>query len=170
MGKIDTAEWGTFRIGDLFEAERGKIKNLQNQNEGNTPVIAAAGFNQGIAGMYDVPALYENKITISCNGAGCGSVFYHPYKFNLNGDAIVLTELCPMSDLTKQFISCILNGILTRKYSYAEKCSADKAKNEKIKLPIDESGNPDFLYMETYMKNIELVVSSLLVDLQLVLR
>ncbi len=165
MSKIDTSQWGSFKVGDLFDAERGKVKNLQNQNGGNTPVIAAGGFNQGIAGMYDVPALYENKITVSCNGAGCGSVFYHPYKFNLNGDAIVLTELYPMSDLTKQFISCMLNGVLTRKYSYSEKCSADKAKNEIIKLPIDESGNPDFLYMDKYMKNLEQEISSSLSNL-----
>lgn len=166
MSKIDTSQWGSFKVGDLFNAERGKVKNLQNQNEGNTPVIAAGGFNQGIAGMYDVPALYENKITVSCNGAGCGSVFYHPYEFNLNGDAIVLTELQPMSDLAKQFISCMLNGVLTRKYSYAEKCSADKAKSEIIKLPIDKDGNPNFSYMESYMKNLELAVSSSLTDLQ----
>lgn len=166
MGKIDTSKWGEFLVGDLFDAERGKVKNLQNQRAGDIPVIAAGGFNQGIAGMFDVPALYENKITISCNGAGCGSVFYHPYKFNLNGDAIVLTELNPMSDLVKQFISCMLNGVLTRKYSYAEKCSADKAKSEKIKLPVDINGNPNFAYMEEYMKNLEIAVSSSLTALR----
>ena len=166
MGKIDTSKWGEFLVGDLFDAERGKVKNLQNQKAGEIPVIAAGGFNQGIAGMFDVPALYENKITISCNGAGCGSVFYHPYKFNLNGDAIVLTELNPMSDLVKQFISCMLNGVLTRKYSYAEKCSADKAKSEKIKLPVDVNGNPNFAYMEEYMQNLESAVSEELKNLR----
>ncbi len=166
MGRIDTSRWGEFLVGDLFDAERGKVKNLQNQKAGDIPVIAAGGFNQGIAGMFDVSALHENKITISCNGAGCGSVFYHPYKFNLNGDAIVLTELHPMSDLVKQFISCMLNGVLTRKYSYAEKCSADKAKSEKIKLPIDINGNPNFAYMEQYMQNLESAVSSSLTALR----
>lgn len=166
MSRIDTSKWGDFKVGDLFDAERGKVKNLQNQNKGSTPVIAAGGFNQGIAGMYNVPAIYENKITVSCNGAGCGSVFYHPYKFNLNGDAIVLTELQPMSDLTKQFISCMLNGVLTRKYSYAEKCSADKAKNEIIKLPIVDDGTPDFLYMDSYMKNIENAINYSLSNLK----
>ena len=37
---------------------------------------------------------------------------------------------------------------------------------EKIKLPVDETGNPDFSYMESYMKNLELAVSSSLTDLQ----
>ena len=37
---------------------------------------------------------------------------------------------------------------------------------EKIKLPVDETGNPDFSYMESYMKNLELAVSTSLTDLQ----
>ena len=41
---------------------------------------------------------------------------------------------------------------------------------EKIKLPVDETGKPDFSYMESYMKNLELAVSSSLTDLQSALR
>jgi hypothetical protein len=152
--KIDTSSWGEFVVGSLFDADRGKVKSLQTLKDGNTPVIAAARANQGVAGYYNVQAIFENKITVSCNGA-CGSTFYHPYKFNINGDAIVLTELKPMSDNVKQFIACVLDGVLTRKYSYNEKCSADKAKAEIIKLPIDSNGEPDWQYMEEYMKNIE---------------
>ena len=160
MKKIDTSNWGEFKIGDLFDAERGKVKNLQSQEDGSTPVIAAAGYNQGIAGYYNVVPLYSRKITISCNGVGCGSTFYHPYEFNLNGDAIVLTETCQMSDFVKQFIACIMNGLLIRKYSYEEKCSADKARAETIKLPVDANGEPDWAYMENYMCKIEEKVKS----------
>ena len=52
MSKIDTKEWGEFLIGDLFELKRGGIKGLQLLLEGETPVIAAAGYKQGIAGYY----------------------------------------------------------------------------------------------------------------------
>ena len=148
-------EWGEFKVGELFDAERGKVKSLQQQESGMTPVIAAARANQGIAGFYNVPNLFKNKITISCNGVGCGSAFYHPYEFNINGDAIVLTEKVKMTNYVKQFITCILDSTFIRKYSYEEKCSADKAKNEFIKLPITKSGDPDWDYMENYMREIE---------------
>lgn len=170
MSKIDISSWGEFRVGDLFNAERGKVKNLQTLEIGDVPVIAAARLNQGVAGNYNVPAVFENKITVSCNGVGCGSTFYHPYKFNTNGDAIVLTELNPMSDMAKQFISCILDSLLTRKYSYKEKCSADKAKAEIIKLPIDSQGNPDWQYMEDYMRAIEVRVDDSISKLELAQR
>lgn len=153
--KIDTQKWGGYRIGDLFDIERGKVKGLQQKETGIVPVIAAARQNQGIAGFYNVEPLFENKITISCNGAGCGSTFYHPYKFNINGDAIVLSEKMEISDSVKQFIACILDATFIKKYSYEEKCSADKAKNEVIKLPTTVDGRPDWDYMEKYTKDIE---------------
>lgn len=154
MSKIDTKEWGEFLIGDLFELKRGGVKGLQLLSEGETPVIAAAGYKQGVAGYYNVAAEYSNKITVSCNGAGCGSTFYHAYPFNINGDAMVLIEKKEMSDMVKRYISCLLNGVLTRKYSYAEKCSPQKAEKEKIKLPI-KNGQPDYEYMESFMASVE---------------
>lgn len=155
MKQIDTSLWQDFRVGDLFTFERGKIKKLQIIKDGETPVIAAARSNQGVAGYYDVDAPYKNQITISCNGVGCGSTFYHDYPFNVNGDAIVLIERQPIPAGAMHFISCVLDGVLTRKYSYAEKCSPQKAGEEIIKLPVVSENMPDWEYMVEYMKRIE---------------
>lgn len=168
MGKIDTSEWKEFRVGELFAAERGKVKNIQPLCPGETPIIAAGAYNQGIAGMYEIDSAYENRITISCNGAGCGSTFYHPYKFNVNGDAITLIEKSSMSDKAKSFIACILNGAFTRKYSYEEKCSPQKALDEIVRLPAAPDGAPDWAYMESYMANIETRVAESMTLLQAV--
>lgn len=166
MGKIDISSWKEFRIGDFFEAERGKVKNIQPLCPGETPIIAAGAYNQGIAGMYEIDSAYENRITISCNGAGCGSTFYHPYKFNVNGDAITLIEKDSMSDKAKGFIACILNGVFTRKYSYEEKCSPQKALDEIVRLPSTPDGAPDWAYMESYIANLETKVAESLTMLQ----
>lgn len=166
MGKIDISNWKEFRVGDLFAAERGKVKNIQPLCPGETPIIAAGAYNQGIAGMYEIDSAYENRITISCNGAGCGSTFYHPYKFNVNGDAITLIEKDSMSDKAKGFIACILNGAFTRKYSYEEKCSPQKALDEIVRLPSTPNGDLDWAYMESYMANLETKVAESLTLLQ----
>lgn len=166
MGKIDISNWKEFRIGDFFEAERGKVKSIQPLCPGETPIIAAGAYNQGIAGMYEIDSAYENRITISCNGAGCGSTFYHPYKFNVNGDAITLIEKDSMSDKAKEFIACILNGVFTRKYSYEEKSSPQKALDEIVRLPSTPNGDPDWTYMESYMSSLETRVAESLTLLQ----
>lgn len=160
MNKIDTQNWGEFKVGDFFTAERGSVRKMQTLAEGNIPVIAAARKNQGVAGYYQVEATYKNMITVSCNGVGCGSTFYHDYPFNINGDALVLIEKEEISAYAKRFVCCMLDGILTRKYSYEEKCSPEKALEEIIKLPVKKIGTPDWEYMEQYMKSIETRVNA----------
>ena len=147
--------WKEFKVGELFDATRGKSRRMQILEDGDIPLIAAARNNRGIAGTYNIDAEYENAITVSCNGVGCGSTFYHNYPFSITGDAIVLEEKQDMSDYIKQFIASIIDASFTNKYSYEEKCSADKAKNETILLPATPSGDPDWVYMEAYMKEME---------------
>lgn len=132
---MNTDNWKEFKVGELFDATRGKPRRMQILEDGNTPLITAARCNRGIAGTYNIEAEYEKCITVSCNG-WCGSAFYHDYPFAITGDAIVLEEKQYMSEYTKQFIASIIDASFTNKYSYEEKCSADKAKNETILLPI----------------------------------
>ena len=151
---IDTSMWKEFRVGDYFHGIRGTSRKMQELNKGQTPIIAAARYNQGIAGFYDVPSEYENAITISCNGVGCGSTYYHDYPFAITGDAIVLENIgnVPISALL--FIASVYDAYFTRKYSYTDKCSANKAEAEMVALPATSDGQPDWEYMETYMKQI----------------
>lgn len=159
MSKIDTINWSEFCIGDYFTAERGSVKKLQTLEKGSTPVIAAARSRQGVAGFYSVAAPYCDKITISCNGVGCGSTFYHDYPFNINGDALVLIEKIKMSREVKMYLASVFDGYFSRKYSYEEKCSPEKALKEVIKLPFKD-GSPDWHYMEMYMRGVEAIVKN----------
>lgn len=149
---IDTSSWKEFCVGDFFHGVRGTSCKMQELNEGETPVIAAARYNQGIAGYYDVPSEYENAITISCNGVGCGSTYYHDYPFAITGDAIVLENIGNVPIGALHFIASVYDVYFSRKYSYTDKCSADKAEAECILLPATSEGQPDWDYMESYMK------------------
>lgn len=155
MNKIDIKNRKEFRVWDFFDAKRGKSLQLQKINEWEIPVIAAAWYNQWIAWYYDVVAEYENRITVSCNWVWCWSTFYHNYPFAINWDAIVLLEKIIISDYSKKFITSVLHKLLSNKYSYEEKCSWDKAKQEIILLPTDNFWNPDREYMENCMKDLE---------------
>ncbi len=151
---IDTSKWGEFRVGDFFHCVRGTSRKMQILNDGTTPIIAAARNNQGIAGFYDVPVEYKNAITISCNGVGCGSTYYHDYPFAITGDAIVLENIGNVPPGALHFIASVYDVYFTRKYSYMNKCSADRAEAEIVKLPVTSDGLPDWDYMESYMKQI----------------
>lgn len=153
--KIDINNWKEIKVGDLFTVLRGQPMRMQTLLSGNTAIIAAAGYNQGVAGYYDVEAKYNNSITISLNGAGCGSTFYHNYSFSITGDAAVFLEKNKMSNEVKMYITSIYNKFFREKYSYSDKCTPQKIENDIIKLPADNNGVPDWNYMEQCMKKIE---------------
>lgn len=154
MIKIDTSTWKPFRVGDLFEVKRGKSRIMRELNNGDVPLIAAARAEQGVAGIFDIESEYADAITVSCNGAGCGSTFYHAGAFAITGDASVLLEKLSMSQLVKMFITSILDGRLSQIYSYAEKCGPATLSDEVILLPATLGGEPDWAYMERYMRDV----------------
>ena len=154
MVKIDTNTWKPFRVGDLFEVKRGKSRIMRELNDGDVPLIAAARAEQGVAGTFDIEFEYADAITVSCNGAGCGSTFYHSGAFAITGDASVLLEKSSMSQLVKMFITSILDGRLSQIYSYAEKCGPAVLSDEVILLPATPDGEPDWAYMEAYMQQV----------------
>ncbi len=154
MGKMDINRWKAFRVGDYFHGIRGTSRKMQELKDGDIPVIAAARYNQGIAGFYDVPSEYENAITISCNGVGCGSTYYHDYPFAITGDAIVLENMGNVPQGALPFIASVYDAFFSRKYSYVDKCSADKAEAEMVSLPATSEGQPDWAYMDSFMADV----------------
>ena len=150
MSVVDTGLWKSFRLGDLFNIVRGTSRTMRMLDEGNIPVIAAARADQGVAGCYDVKPEYEDAITISCNGVGCGSVFYHDGPFAITGDASVMQEKQKMSRAIKLFVAAVCDSLFSVKYSYAEKCNPVVLAEEMIFLPATPDGQPDWAYMDAY--------------------
>lgn len=93
----------------------------------------------------------ENFISISF----LWSVFYHPYKSSLD---MKVHAIKPKDFQFNRYIATFLINLLknfTQKYSYWYQLSTSILKKQKIILPVDENENPDWKYMENYMKNIE---------------
>ena len=151
MPIIDTKAWKEFRLGDLFDIIRGASRTMRMLNAGAMPVIAAARAEQGVAGHYDVSPEYADAITVSCNGVGCGSVFYHDGQFAITGDASVMQEKQEMTREAKLFVAAICDSLFFAKYSYAERCNPARLAEEMISLPATSDGQPDWAYMDAYM-------------------
>ncbi len=148
---LNVQEWKEFKIKDLFGIRRGSITSLNEIDEGTTPIVSASGDNEGIDFFGNVPALRNNNITISMNGVNTGFTAYHGYDFNINIDCCVLIQKFTMNAYIGEFIATII-GKLRCKYSYGRKMSAERIMKETIKLPVNSSGNPDWQFMENYIK------------------
>jgi len=62
------------------------------------------------------------------------------------------------------FISAVLRAALAN-HSYSDQISSSNIQSQKIKLPADSDGNPDFAYMDSYMKKIMKISEADLDDL-----
>lgn len=169
MKQIDTKQWKEFIIKDLFTVKRPSARSQANYNDGDIPFVASGNFNNGVL-KYLEPKKDEildagNCITVSPID---GSSFYQEDDFLGRGGAgssIILLYNPNLNLYNGYFIATVIRTVC-RKYAYSDMANKDTIGAEKIKLPVDETGNPDFSYMELYMKSLELAVSSSLTDLQ----
>lgn len=169
MKQIDTKQWKEFIIKDLFTVKRPSARSQANYNDGDIPFVASGNFNNGVL-KYLEPKKGEildagNCITVSPID---GSSFYQEDDFLGRGGAgssIILLYNPNLNLYNGYFIATVIRTVC-RKYAYSDMANKDTIGAEKIKLPVDETGNPDFSYMIPYMKNLELAVSTSLTDLQ----
>ncbi|MBQ4105862.1 MAG: restriction endonuclease subunit S [Clostridia bacterium] len=173
MKQIDTKQWKEFVIKDLFTVKRPSARSQANYEDGDVPFVASGNFNNGVL-KYLQPK--ENEILDSGNCITVspidGSSFYQEDDFLGRGGAgssIILLYNPNLNLYNGYFIATVIRTVC-RKYAYSDMANKDTIGAEKIKLPVDKAGNPDFSYMESYMKNLELAVSSSLTDLQSALR
>lgn len=169
MKQIDTKQWKEFVIKDLFTVKRPSARSQANYEDGDVPFVASGNFNNGVL-KYLQPK--ENEILDSGNCITVspidGSSFYQKDDFLGRGGAgssIILLYNPNLNLYNGYFVATVIRTVC-RKYAYSDMANKDTIGAEKIKLPIDETGNPDFSYMESYMKNLELAVTSSLTDLQ----
>lgn len=159
MNRIDTKNWQNFSIGSLFEIRKGTRLVKANMKEGIYPFIGASAAHNGITAMIsNNEHLHpKNTITISYNGS-IGEAFYQDNIFWASDDVNVLYPKFEMNKHIAMYIIPILKKA-GQKYAFIDKWKKEDMEKDQIRLPVDKTGNPDFSYMEIYMKNLEIAVS-----------
>lgn len=156
--KLNDREWGVFLIGDLFSVKRPPARNKDNYGVGDIPFVASGSVNNGV--MKCCKPLEDEKL----DEAGCitvspvdGSAFYQPYPFLGRGGAgssILMLYADNMNLYSGQFIAKMISNTCACKYTYGHMGNKDGIKHERIMLPIDENNNPDYQFMEDYVKEL----------------
>ena len=183
MSKIDTSKWKEFDIGKLFYKVEIKTKKEFNKatdvsliktEEFSLPLVNAKDGNNGIMyyGRESDFEFEEMCLDIVSDGAvSTGNVYAQPQKTGILYNAYLIKSYYPrMSEKCLLFLATIIQKTIKQKYGYENKAGWQKVKEEKIKLPVDINGNPNFAYMEKYMQNLESAVSSSLTALRSALR
>ncbi len=146
-----------FNINDLFEIKgvgASSVKDLEKKyGYGDYPYITRTSKNNGVTGFYDYKTAPANVLTIETTLSGL--CFYHNYEFS-TGDHIAI--LIPKSFELNKHIALFIKTIWRKnayKYTYGRPAIIENIKKTNLLLPATANGEPDFEYMELYMKNLE---------------
>lgn len=150
----------------LFSVVKGTRLTKANMRDGNINFIGASAINNGITAHIanDEHIHPENTITITYNGS-VGEAFYQDKIFWASDDVNVLYPKFALNKYIALFIIPVLKQA-GEKYAFIDKWKKEDMEKDCILLPVDENHQPDFSYMESYMKNQEIVVSASLTKLQ----
>lgn len=146
--------WGQFEIGHLFTVKKGRRVTRTERSPGSTRFIGASERNNGVTDHCDLPPIFpENVITVPYNGNSVGWAFYQDKPFFACDDVNVLIPKDPMSKWVLLFVCAVLKHGKQR-YTYGYKWTKTRMESTSIRIPLDNSGGPDFAYMENVMKGL----------------
>ena len=154
--KLEIDKWEDFELNKLFKIEKGERLTTYDriQDDKNIPLIVASSENNGVVdfisqlGFISDKKIFEKKITIDM----FWNVFYHDYKYFSDDNVHTLVPQFKTNKYISLFIVSILRK-LNYKYSFGRQARINRIEKEKIKLP-SKNGNPDFEYMEDYIKSL----------------
>ena len=156
ISNLEDKEWKEFFVTDIFyPPKRGKRIVAENYVEGNLPVVSSAGGNNGViafAGNEEKVRIYEECLSVANGGVSAGFAFYHPYKF-IATDHVTHFKGKNLNKYHYMFIGTVIRNQMHTKYDFSREMTDLRLEREKILLPIDKKGNPDYDYMEQFVKN-----------------
>lgn len=153
---LNEKEWSEFRLGDLFEVSRPKARNKDNYEVGDIPFVASGAMNNGVMKCCSIKPDEKldrgNCITVSPVD---GSSFYQPVDFLGRGGAgssVLMLRNNTLNLFRGEFMARMIQQTCS-KYNYGHMGNKDSIKRERVMLPVTDSGEPDYAYMEQYAKN-----------------
>lgn len=156
MLKLNEREWAEFDIRAVFpEIKRGKRLKTADHIEGNIPYVSSSAMNNGVDAFIGNDGhirKYKNCITLA-NSGSVGTAFYHCYEF-IASDHVTALQSSKLNKYSYLFVATMVSR-LQGKYSFNREINDLRINREKVLLPIDDNGQPDYAFMEEYIKERE---------------
>lgn len=153
---LKDVEWGEFDLKEVFsEIQRGKRLKKNDHQTGETPYISASAISNGVdafIGNKEKIRLFENCLTVA-NSGSVGATFYQPFAF-VASDHVTKLKNTDFSKYVYLFISFVVER-LGQKYSFNREINDQRIQREKIVLPVNKSGKPNFSFMDQFMRRKE---------------
>ncbi len=153
---IDISGWSNFDCRELFEC-----KNTGNilardviDGSGDTPYVTASGYNNGVAAHIDASNYEIIKGHCILVGGKTFTITYQEDDFvsNDSHNFTIRVKNYNVSNKTYLYLATIIYRYFGQKYSWNDAVTKDKLMDERLPLPVTSDGQPDWDYMESYMR------------------
>ena len=165
---VNIDRWKEFKIDNLFEKITTKklpYKATQlphHATEDNLIPLVTAGVEHQGRSVYapktrDITVL-SNCLTISANGANSGATFYQDKPFSILQDAYAIQVKSSINENVSKYEYCFLASVIGKRLQqndWTNKATWNVVKAKEIRLPVTESDEPDWQYMDKYISSIQ---------------
>lgn len=156
---LSDRKWDYFTLDDIVSSiHNGKSYNASDlvvsDSEEYVSYVTRTDENNGVS-MYVQALDYQglekaNAITI---GDTTATIFFQEHEF-ITGPHIIVIRADWLNVYTANFIITILNQEKYRYPVFGRAFTKDLIKHTKVYLPMDKDGNPDYQFMEDYIKSL----------------
>lgn len=151
-----------FRVGDIFDIHPTSAYKLTNDGlfkvSGNNPVVANGSINNGIVGFSGLETTEKGNMITFSDTTTSDAIFYQPNDFigypHVQG-------LYPKkyqnewNEVTLLYFMTAFKKCSCGRFDYATKFTRVLAADMQVKMPVNDSGEIDFLFIEKYMQAIK---------------
>lgn len=153
---LNRKRWKDFFLNEIFsKVQRGKRLTKIVQVRGIKPYVSSTASNNGVdnfIGNTSGVRIFSNCLTIA-NSGSVGSTFYHPYDF-VASDHVTHLKNESFNRFVYLFIATQTSK-LASKYNFNREINDKRISRDKVMLPTNERGEPDYGYMAQFMMNLE---------------
>lgn len=153
--KFDIKKWKIFTISSLFDVIGSKTtpkRDLQAIGKGIYPYITTSSVNNGVEGFYNFYTEEGNILVI--DSAVKGVCSYQAQKFTASDHVEKLIPKFELNPYLAMFFITLIN-LERYRYSYGRKFNQTRIKETEIMLPVDKRNDPNFKFMEDYIKSLQ---------------
>lgn len=148
-----------FRVKEVFEVENSrplhKVNLLPSEGEG-IPYITRTKFSNGFEEtIVNVQGGFKNPKNTITFGAESVQFFYQPFEYFTGNKMYYLTRKDGEEITENQglYLTTIIQSSLKNTgYGYGMGLTGTRFKERKIMLPIDDTGHPNWTFMEEYVQ------------------
>lgn len=156
---MNDKEWKSFILSEIFDIsstnsgiDKNKLKN--KDIDGDNPYITRTDKNNGIDGFITEQDYELNNGNVITIGLDTQTVFYQPHSFYTGQNIQILTN-GHLNKYNGLYLVNLLKIVLEKFNWGGNGATLTRLKNSRILIPINNEGQPDYDYMENYMKKRE---------------